>query len=333
MGLYNNFPYTNFHEINLDWLIKNMKQLMQDWDDFGADVSVSAFESDEATATVTGDLKTGLLFTFGLPRGADGEQGPAGPAGPQGPQGEPLKILGTYATLSDLQAAHPTGNVGDLYMVGSNNNFILYVWDSNTNAWTSIGSLSSPSAYDNAPLMDNIASAGISNLYARGDHVHPKDTSKQDVLVSGTNIKTINNTSLLGNGDISVQAVLVSGSNIKTINNNSVLGEGDITLQDVLVSGTNIKTINNISVLGSGDISVQEVLVSGTNIKTINNTSVLGSGDISVQPLLVSGTNIKTINNQSLLGSSDIPLPVVTYGTTEPSGTGKNGDIYIKLEA
>jgi len=54
--------------------------------------------------------------------------------------------------------------------------------------------------------------------------------SKQDTLVSATNIKTINSTTVLGSGDIAVQATLVSGTNIKTINSTSLLGSGDIVL-------------------------------------------------------------------------------------------------------
>lgn len=52
--------------------------------------------------------------------------------------------------------------------------------------------------------MDGTASAGSSDNYARADHVHPTDTSRQATLVSGTNIKTINSTSLLGSGDIAI---------------------------------------------------------------------------------------------------------------------------------
>lgn len=55
-----------------------------------------------------------------------------------------------------------------------------------------------------APLMDGTAAAGTSTDYARADHVHPHDTSKQDTLVSGTNIKTINGESILGSGDLTV---------------------------------------------------------------------------------------------------------------------------------
>ena len=54
--------------------------------------------------------------------------------------------------------------------------------------------------------------------------------TKQDTLVSGTNIKTVNSTSLLGAGDVAVQETLVSGTNIKTLNSTSLLGSGNIVL-------------------------------------------------------------------------------------------------------
>jgi hypothetical protein len=54
--------------------------------------------------------------------------------------------------------------------------------------------------------------------------------AKQDTLVSGTNIKTINSTSLLGSGDVAVQQTLVSGTNIKTLNSESLLGSGNIEI-------------------------------------------------------------------------------------------------------
>ena len=108
--------------------------------------------------------------------------------------------------------------------------------------------------------MDGTASPGTSLEYSRGDHKHPSDTAKQDKLVSGVSIKTVNNYSLLGSGDVTVQAPLVSGTNIKTVNNTSLLGTGDVAVQETLVSGTNIKTINNNDILGSGDLTINAVL-------------------------------------------------------------------------
>lgn len=60
------------------------------------------------------------------------------------------------------------------------------------------------SPYTSNPEMDGTASAGTSNLYSRGDHVHPTDTSRQATLVSGTNIKSVNGNSLLGSGDLTL---------------------------------------------------------------------------------------------------------------------------------
>jgi hypothetical protein len=60
----------------------------------------------------------------------------------------------------------------------------------------------------------------------------------QATLVSATNIKTINSTTLLGSGDLAVQATLVSGTDIKTINGTTILGSGDL----VVASGPHILT-------------------------------------------------------------------------------------------
>jgi len=72
--------------------------------------------------------------------------------------------------------------------------------------------------------------------------------AKQDTLVSGTSIKTINSNSLLGSGDVAVQATLVSGTNIKTINSTSILGSGDITISGGISDGDK----GDITVSGSG---------------------------------------------------------------------------------
>ena len=53
-----------------------------------------------------------------------------------------------------------------------------------------------------------VAGTGLSGTYSNGTMTltAPHDTTKQDTLVSGTNIKTINNESLLGSGNITVSA-------------------------------------------------------------------------------------------------------------------------------
>lgn len=84
MPLYDNFPYTNFHEMNLDWVIKSMKDLEAEWNSFNADVTATAQTGTTAAASVTGDLRTGLNFDFTLPKGDKGDTGATGPQGPRG---------------------------------------------------------------------------------------------------------------------------------------------------------------------------------------------------------------------------------------------------------
>lgn len=61
-----------------------------------------------------------------------------------------------------------------------------------------------PSAATSTPLMDGTGAVGTSSKWAKEDHQHPTDTTRQATLVSGTNIKTVNNESLLGSGNITI---------------------------------------------------------------------------------------------------------------------------------
>ena len=59
-----------------------------------------------------------------------------------------------------------------------------------------------PSAYNSTPQMDGVGAAGSSTDYARGDHRHPSDTTKQDKL-SGYKVMSIDEGHILfDNGDI-----------------------------------------------------------------------------------------------------------------------------------
>ena len=132
------------------------------------------------------------------------------------------------------------------------------------------GGASDASSVTFAPV-GNIASTSVQAAIAE------LDSEKQITLVSGTNIKTINSSSLLGTGDVALQAPLVSGTTIKTINTNSLLGSGNVSVQPTLVSGTSIKTINGTSLLGSGDISVGSSVVSKIKIAIIGDSGTAQS--------------------------------------------------------
>lgn len=103
-------------------------------------------------------------------------------------------------------------------------------------------------------VLDNLA-VEVGTFYSSTE-IDTLLSGKQPNLVSGTNIKTVNSTSLLGSGNVAVQPTLVSGTNIKTINGATILGSGDLTVSGTdatklpltggTMSGTIISTTDNI---------------------------------------------------------------------------------------
>lgn len=61
-----------------------------------------------------------------------------GPQGPKGKTGAALAIKGSFPSLEELQEQHPTGTLGDAYMVGSR----LYSWSGS--AWVDCGDIKGP---------------------------------------------------------------------------------------------------------------------------------------------------------------------------------------------
>ena len=98
---------------------------------------------------------------------------------------------------------------------------------------TDLSELTNPTTDDVFPVVD-IATNTTTKVQLGNLPVPTSVTTalatKQDTLVSGTNIKTVNSTSLVGSGNVAVQETLVSGTNIKTINSTSLLGSGNITI-------------------------------------------------------------------------------------------------------
>ena len=78
------------------------------------------------------------------PKGDTGETGPQGERGPAGQDGTSYTVKGLYATLSALQAAHPTGSAGDAWFVGTSDSNVVYQWDVDQSAWVNVGALKGP---------------------------------------------------------------------------------------------------------------------------------------------------------------------------------------------
>ena len=108
------------------------------------------------------------------------------------------------------------------------------------------------------------------------------------------------NTSYVNNALAGKQETLKSGINIKTINNESLLGSGNITIGGGSGGTTNYEDLSNLPKINNVELKGNKT---ATDLGLATKSSVESKQDI-----LVSGTNIKTINGESLLGSSDIEV-------------------------
>lgn len=144
--------------------------------------------------------------------------------------------------------------------------------------------------------------------------------SKQDTLVSGTNIKTINGESILGAGNIEIQG--------GTSNWDDITGKPEFA--EVATSGdyndlTNKPTIPDVSNLATkAEIADMETrshaeatYATKAEIPSLDGylteteaseTYATKQQVANKQDQLVSGTNIKTVNGQSLLGNGNIQI-------------------------
>ena len=165
--------------------------------------------------------------------------------------------------------------------------------------------------------------------------------NKQDQLVSGTNIKTINNTSLLGSGNIDITGgeSYIAGTGIQIENgviSNTITNYNDLTDLPTIPNKTS-DLINDEDFVSKDDLaevaftgsynslSDTPVIPSATSDLT-NDSDFIDSTDLSTalsskQDTLVSGTNIKTINNNSLLGSGNISISGGTATDVQVNGT------------
>ena len=177
--------------------------------------------------------------------------------------------------------------------------------------------------------------------------------TKQDILVSGTNIKTINNESILGSGNIVIQG----GGGSYTAGANIDITDNVISVTGITIPTSNTAFTNDAGYVNSGEVETQITnkgyitgytetdpvfqasAASGITSQDITNwnnkldssalnpyytsaqtDTAISNATSGKQDTLVSGTNIKTINNQSLLGSGNIEIQGGGGGSSYTAG-------------
>jgi hypothetical protein len=227
-----------------------------------------------------------------------------------------------------------------------------------------ISELSAITAIDNAtdvlPIVDTSAtttkkitltqvktSLALNNVDNTSDANKPVSSAqqtaldaKQATLVSGTNIKTVNNTSLLGSGNIAISSAVAWGGVTGTLSNQTDLQtalDGKVDENTAITGATKTKVTYDAKglVTAGADATTADIAdstnkryVTDAQLVVVGNTSGTNTGDnatnsqysglaASKQDTLVSNTNIKTINSTSVLGSGNISVePVITATTS-----------------
>lgn len=150
-----------------------------------------------------------------------------------------------------------------------------------TYSWKEISSNGGGAApSDELPLANGDADPGTSLLYSRGDHVHPHDDFKQDLLQSGINIKTVGGNSLIGEGDIPYAKVEGTGdvNILEGIKLSDSTQSYKVPIDDEKNADAQFKTVNGMSIIGTGNVDIP------VGIKTlkIGNTTYDGTADVTV---------------------------------------------------
>lgn len=148
-------------------------------------------------------------------------------------------------------------------------------------------------------------------------------TGKQDTLISGVNVKTINNQTILGSGNIEIQTstgetdlsdyytkeeineTFATTSQVENkvdkVEGKSLIDDSEIARLATVTNYDDTAINEQIATLNSSKLDVETYNSDKANFATKTELN-------DKQNVLISGTNIKTINGNSLLGSGDITI-------------------------
>ena len=164
-----------------------------------------------------------------------------------------------------------------------------------------------------------------------GDTLQDLLDEKQDTLVSGTNIKTINNTSLLGSGnitissgqatDVQINGTSITSSNVANIRTNSTYNSSTnkiATMSDLPTVPTKTSDLTNDSgyTTNRGTVTSVAVKMNNTTKGTVTTSGTIDLGTVITAHQDISGkenTSNKTKSIYSRSTNTQYPTTLAVY--------------------
>jgi hypothetical protein len=231
-------------------------------------------------------------------------------------------ITGTLSSQTDLQTALDGKVDENAAITASTKTKITYDSKGLVTAGADLSASDIPSGIDASKISTGVISnAEFDYLNGLTDNIQTQFTGKQDVLVSATNIKTINSTSLLGSGNISVAPAT---------------GIDATAIADGSVTSTEFQYINSLTSNAQTQIDSKTNKLVTANRQTASYTLVASDADKLVEMNVASANNL-TVPASTFSAGTQILLAQYGAGqTTVVAGSGmtiRSNGAKLKLNA
>lgn len=321
MSFYRRFPYTNLNDINLDWIMKKVKAL----------VGLVDEKQDKPASAGTAGQVLGLDENLD-PVWLDQSGGGGGTSNYNSltnkPQIESVTLSGnkTAAELGLARASDVPTKTSDLT---NDSGFVNATEAAAAAPVQSVNGLSGgdvhiaiPSASSALPQMDGAASAGSNfSKFARGDHVHPTDTTRAAAAELATYVRPnlLDNWYFVGGGSQLGYGTFPINQRGQTVYQTA--GADAIDRWKLNANGTPSATLNSDGLtLASGKANGDWCLIQELTVSSLRGKTVTAS--IKVESVTGRGYIHLYVNPTIPLGSVDITSAgVYSVKFTVPTNT------------
>ena len=235
-------------------------------------------------------------------------------------------ITGTLSTQTDLQTALDLKVDENAAITGATKTKITYDAKGLVTAGADLAAGDMPSGIDATKISTgSISNAEFDYLNGLTDNIQTQFTGKQDTLVSATNIKTINSTSVLGAGNIAVEPTI-------TATTSADYYRGDKTFATLNKTAVGLGNVDNttdankpVSTATQTALDAKTAKLITTNRQTASYTLVIGDADKLVEINNASANNLTVPLNSSVAFSTGTQILLAQYGAGQTTIVATSG--------